>query len=280
MPVIHIKAGAARAVGTCFAISNDGLCLTARHVIEEAWPEAFRAGSTDLDRDGQLYALYCSDEPHPDNPDQRVGGLLPVVSTHFYDQLDIAALQLEVPRRTDSGDLIRIPANKLGLAPPSAGEACFAFGYHSMKWRGSGPDYGVEQEFYASRGTIEEIHLPQRDAVMAPFPCFRTSARYDGGMSGGPVLGMDGLVRGVVCSSVSGVRDSEGYVSYASLIGPAALLQVTRLDDAGAAGVYFIYDLVERKVVRADSDRVHFERNSSELIMTIGGGVISSRIGG
>lgn len=204
------------------AISNDGLCLTARHVVEEALPGPVGQGRRITESDGWLYALYASNDPVAERPSCTLGGLIPVHNVHLVDNLDIAALQLRVMRNVRTDELLPMPAPQLALALPKVGDICLAFGYHSMAWSGEDPDFSVAQKFYCSRGEIEEVHVPRRDAVMAPFPCFRTSARYDPGMSGGPVFCKDGLVRGVVCSSIEGL--DEGFVSYVSLIAPAGTL--------------------------------------------------------
>ena len=92
------------------------------------------------------------------------------------------------------------------------------------------------------------------------------------------MIGMDGLVKGVVCSSVSGMADADGYVSYASLIGPAVLLQVTRQHEGGI-GQHFINDLVQRNVVPVEYQGVSFDRLHNELRLHIGGGTINSILG-
>ncbi len=150
-----------------------------------------------------------------------------------------------------------------------------------MDWTSSEREvYQVDQRFAASQGTIQEVHCPARDAVMAPFPCFQTSARYDPGMSGGPVIGIDGLVHGVVCSSVHGLTDEEGYVSFASIVGPSALLQVTRLNDSGVPQTYFVGDLIQREIVSVDTTGVAMERLDNELRLHFAGrGVINSVLG-
>ncbi|MCP2000890.1 S1 family peptidase [Nitrobacter winogradskyi] len=279
MPVIHLHHDKAQAIGTCFAISSDGLCLTARHVVEEALPGPVREGKPNSVEDGWLYVLYVSSEPDEDNPGNELGGLLPVHSVHFNGQLDIAALQIQLLRNVKTNELLKMPANRLGLGLPSIGETSFALGYHSMEWSVDTARYIVNQKLYGSRGLVEEIHCPQRDAVVAPFPRYRTSARYDPGMSGGPVFGLDGLVRGVVCSSYEGIRDRDGYISYASLVGPAALLQVEQLDESGNIAKYFIGDLITRKIVWADETGIGIKRLPNELRLRLNGWSINSVMG-
>ena len=49
MPVVAMKGDYVRAVGTCFAISSQGLVLTARHVIEDALEIDAEGGMVDPD---------------------------------------------------------------------------------------------------------------------------------------------------------------------------------------------------------------------------------------
>lgn len=54
---------------------------------------------------------------------------------------------------------------------------------------------------------------------MLQFPCFRTNARFKPGMSGGPVLGENGKIIGIICSGwdFGGVGEDIGYASLVSM---------------------------------------------------------------
>ena len=59
----------------------------------------------------------------------------------------------------------------------------------------------VNDEFMSSVGVVREIHDWRRDKVNLPFPCYRVGARFDAGMSGGPVFDEYGSLCGLVCAS-------------------------------------------------------------------------------
>lgn len=272
MPLVHLVGDEFRSVGTCFAISPDGLCLTARHVIEEIWPGPVSDGRQPTDDDGTIYALYVD----PDTPVEGgdlFGGLLPVMKVHLVDQLDIAALSLNLPVRVDTDEPIRLAVLRLGLNVPVLNAQSVAFGYHSISWQRDNPSHAsVTQSFSASRGLVEELHIPCRDSVVLPFPCFRTSARYDGGMSGGPVFTDDGLVRGVVCSSIQQITDEQGHVSYVSLIAPAMCLRMSaKATPSATEGTFFVAEFVKGGAVSADEAGVELKVDPTNCVITFGG---------
>ncbi|MDQ0392231.1 trypsin-like peptidase domain-containing protein [Labrys monachus] len=197
----------------------------------------------------------------------------------FAGDLDIAAVQLCLPIDQRNGKPIRMPANKLGLGLPRVGETCFALGYHAMTWGGDEQLHQVHQNFAASRGIIEELHVPTRDRHSLNFPCFRTSARYDGGMSGGPVLGEDGLVRGVVCSSMKLDGEETGHISYASLIAPAMLLVVEARDGHGVVAQRFLWEFVESGAIAADTAGIAGGVSRDTCRLEWGGGELVNRLG-
>jgi hypothetical protein len=49
---------------------------------------------------------------------------------------------------------------------------------------------------YTPTGKVQEVHDERRDSGRLSFPCFRTNARYDPAMSGGPVFAEDGHLCG------------------------------------------------------------------------------------
>ena len=67
MPVVHFVDGQARPLGTCFVISNEGLALTARHVVDEAFEQYYRFDSNDVSipDNESLHAIYASNEKDP-----------------------------------------------------------------------------------------------------------------------------------------------------------------------------------------------------------------------
>ncbi|MDE0334451.1 MAG: serine protease [Defluviicoccus sp.] len=197
MPVVAMKGDYVRAVGTCFAISSQGLVLTARHVIEDA---------LEIDAEGKMAdpgmgigALYAAET----GEDDKLGGLLPGRRLHFTNDLDIALMQLNLPIARATGKPLRMPALRLGTRIPRVGEHCAGIGYHAMDWQRSTGihTHHVKQKYAASQGRVREVHLDRRDDFRLKFPCFRTDCKFVGGMSGGPVIEFrTGAAVGVICS--------------------------------------------------------------------------------
>ena len=268
MPVVAMKGDYLRAVGTCFAISSQGLVLTARHVIEEALEIDAEGGMADPDMGiGALYAAETGE-------DNKLGGLLPARKLHFTNDLDIALMQLNLPIVRATGKPLCMPALRLGTRIPQLGEQCAGIGYHAMEWqRGTGiHTHHVKQKYAASQGHVREVHLDRRDGLLMKFPCFQTDCRFVGGMSGGPVIeSRNGAVVGVICSGFD-VPEDESPISYVSLAGTSLLLTLEATDhESGAIEKKFLYDLVEGGAVATDgqfivrSDRTVYGKRTLTL---------------
>jgi Trypsin-like peptidase domain len=275
MPVVAVRGDLIRSVGTCFAVSNHGIVLTARHVVDEALSPHPKSG---LPPDGWwIGGLYAAPETD-DDTSHLVGGVIPARSVHRIPILDIAAMHLNLPVNVRTGKTPRMPLLRLSPAIPALGSRCIAMGYHLMSWEKSvlpGHAYKVVQSYSASRGVINQIYFPHRDSVTHTFPCFEVSARYDPGMSGAPVIG-DQNVIGVVCSSFGG-SDEQGYISYASLIGTAMFLQIEAQE-----GPAFLYDFCIGGSVSLDATATSLAITRSADTLEIDFGrppVISNRLG-
>ena len=85
----------------------------------------------------------------------------------------------------------------------------------------------------ATVGEVIEIHAEMRDSGRLQFPCYRVNARFDGGMSGGPVFSDRGRVCGIVCSSLPPSQEGEEHVSYVATLWPAMAIPV-HVDPSGA----------------------------------------------
>lgn len=119
------------------------------------------------------------------------------------------------------------------LCVPKIGEYCAAIGYCAMDWTSSPGKIYADNKLGITMGQIRDVHIPRRDSHCLPFPCFRTDARFEGGMSGGPVIGQSGKVVGVVCAGTKKIDEEDEDLSYASLIAPAMLMKFPNKDEAG-----------------------------------------------
>jgi hypothetical protein len=136
------------------------------------------------------------------------------------EPLDLAVIALGIPSDWPDDYRWKVPA--LSLLPPRCGEDVVAFGFASSELiRQEGAPSTAHLRPRSATGRVVEIHHEIRDRARLPFPCFRTNARYDGGMSGGPVISLaTGHVCGVVCSSLPATTDEEEHISYVSTLWP------------------------------------------------------------
>lgn len=276
MPVVAYRDNQIKMLGTCFAISNHGLVITARHVLDVA--VRITGWSTGQprkhDKEWWVGALYVSKPIPGEDEHNLLGGIIPANKIHMSGSLDIGVMHLNLPMRKDDQTLLTMPALRLSPALPNIGDRCIATGYHSMKSEPATDSvhrYAVEQSYSASRGVVEELHFPYRDKAYLNFPCFRTSSRFDPGMSGAPILGENGDVMGVVCSSF-GDLDGQGYISYGSLIGPALLLQFDAADVEGTIKPCFLHDFVTGGSVATNEtiDQLRISRQENTLEIYFG----------
>lgn len=261
MPVVAVRGTEIRPIGSCFAISNSGLLITAKHVIDEALGFT---GRNKLEHgptypDCWLQVIYASDEHNEDG--SLVGGPLHVNKVHYSASLDIAVLHAQLPFNVKTGKTLQMPPSLLSPGIPMKGQRCYGVGYHAMNWMPKEQGYEVIQSFSASQGVIEEIYFPQRESSRLNFPCFRSTARFDAGMSGGPIIGQDGGVIGVVCDDCHG-----------SLIGPAFLIPVVFRTDEDQETTKFLYAAVEGGSVPVDQtiDQIGVEQNDLEIVLNFG----------
>lgn len=276
MQLVHVRDGVIRPLGTCFGITNDGLCMTARHVVDDGL-KLIEPGPQHVqltENHGYIAAMYLSSEPNPDTGG-LMGGLLPMHKIYTVNGTDIALVMLNLPTNTETGKRIFFPSQRLRLSPPGVGEMFFGIGYRRMAWTpGALPkNYDVDYKYSATKGEVEELHPGGRDRFMLPHPCFRTSARLDGGMSGGPLVDHAGRVFGVVCSSYGLGEEDEEHISYGSMIAPALAMTVDVRDPDGIERRAFLWDLVEGGAILADQRGVTITKTSDSIIMQLAQGL-------
>lgn len=236
MPVLGWWDGSARWLGTCFAVSTDGILLTARHVVDGFLRS--RANDIAAGRAGILVVaetdvrLGDDDEGVP----EFLGSVLNVVSTICHPHTDIALLRVAVSSSTTGALLQPLVVD---VSPPSVGDQCLAIGYKHCSLHGSiSPDglnpVDYERQLVISRGTVDEVFLEQHGEREWDYPCVVTSAKYNGGMSGSPVILPDGRIHGLVSSS-NFPDDSSvavGATSHVTLLAGALAFHVDGRNDA------------------------------------------------
>jgi hypothetical protein len=130
---------------------------------------------------------------------------------------------------------------RMRLLPPPVGSVVAASGYHSTTVEITDKKVVLGTNPYTAIGTVQEVHHERRDAVRLSFPCFRTNARYDPAMSGGPVFSEEGYLCGIICSNLPpdpSEPDGE-HVSYVSTLWPSMGILVSYDRDGYEHGVYY-----------------------------------------
>lgn len=259
MPLLVISGQALIALGTGFMITEDGLLMTAAHVAQEAVKYGVRSRRQDggFDYELSLYALYITNQKD-DNSGQHVGGVLPIHKFWHSPELDIAFCRLG-SANDQNVSMPKFPVFRLSPSLPAIGEKICGCGYYQMQGSvGSLTKEGKIEVRYSQNtaytpGTIIEVHPVRRDSAMLRFPCFQTDARFDAGMSGGPVVNQHGNVCGVICSSLPADELNPEHASYASLIWPAFGTPLEIEQPGQKTIMTMLYDLAKDGKVEVDA---------------------------
>jgi S1-C subfamily serine protease len=280
-PVVLIKENRMRSIGTCFAISNHGLYMTAKHVIDEV-PSIYNEGDlTHAVVDGSLGVLYIAlpDEEAKEQGVDLLGGFMPMTTAYTISGVDVALMHINLPTHVETEEFIRFPAQRLRLDFPSNGERLIALGYEKGEWEFSQDGvHTLSQTFTASTGFAGEIHPTGRDSVLMPTPCFQTSAPFRSGMSGGPVVGENGMVLGVVSTGFD-VAPGEEPISYATPLAPSMGISLRGRDAADMEATLFLWDFAEGGALSVDRGTARVIRSDNELLVEVGGGQYRSLLG-
>ena len=149
-----------------------------------------------------------------------------VVSAIAHPSSDLALLQTSSdPRRSHPDWPRRLGTPRVNPFAPQVGERVAAFGYrrgHALASRNvaGGMHIDVDDEFISSVGVVREVHEWRRDRVMLSFPCYQVGARFDVGMSGGPVFDEYGSLCGIVCTNVDGSHRPGEPISFVTTLWP------------------------------------------------------------
>ncbi len=149
-----------------------------------------------------------------------------VISAIAHPGSDLALLRTSSnPRKGDPDKPHRWNAPKVNPFAPQVDERVAAFGYRQGLARASRDTAGglhivVEDNFMSSVGIVREIHEWRRDQAMLPFPCYQVSARFDAGMSGGPVFDEFGSLCGLVCAGIDGSHETGEPISFVTTLWP------------------------------------------------------------
>jgi hypothetical protein len=146
------------------------------------------------------------------------------------------------------------PLPMLDLLPPPVGSKIFAVGYHSARVvRAQTPHPSVHTilESAISRGRVVQVHEHYRDSTMLSFPCFETDARFDGGMSGGPVFNEDGRLCGLIASCLPPLPGTDDpHVSHVTTLWPMVATTIP-FGRVGSSAMATVLDLMREGTIVA-----------------------------
>lgn len=195
---------------------HPALAITAKHVILDYWerlvgriPEDTQVGEDFTIISNQL--LSSGDE-----------ALWSVSRVYLVEDADLAVLYLLPLNDTakKQRDLQRRP--RFSLVAPPVGSRVAAYGFSvpendviDIREFNVGDPLDWEDRPISATGIVSQVFLAAEPGTLAREPCFVTNARFDGGMSGGPVFNQDSELCGVVSWSMP---PGEGEVTHTSVV--------------------------------------------------------------
>jgi S1-C subfamily serine protease len=230
-------------------ILSKHLLLTARHVVESAMKQLKPSPDDPKTYDARLSAVQIA-------PGEQYQ-LWDVVCMWLCPTTDLAILQTEsAPWHSDEKPNLQWKQPLIRSSPPEVGEKIAAFGYRrgevSTKMNANGGwHHDLNSEHMASVGIVREIFETRRDSVVLPFPCYQVSARFDSGMSGGPLFDETGAICGLVCASVQGSHEIGEPISYACTLWPLFGTKISAdRGDAFPRGIWYpMIELAKSRIV-------------------------------
>jgi S1-C subfamily serine protease len=143
---------------------------------------------------------------------------------------------------------------KLNALPPQEGTTVSAFGYPSTNIEAvitHSEDISITFRVHAmtTTGPVLRVFENRRDSSMLNFPCFEINARFEPGMSGGPVFNESGELCGIICSAITPTQ-GVAHIAYAASLWPILGIKID-LDMPGCTvkGPYGLFELGDVGVI-------------------------------
>lgn len=194
------EGGKSQLVGTAFYITRFGHFLTAKHVLMELHTKQ---------KNGFMIHML-------DDDTSAIVRKITQFSPHL--SADIALGALDHP----PGYILN-PVPRLTTECPKVGEKIITVAFERRTGTYTPKGELLIAPTYFS-GEFEEVHPQGRDAVMLPFPCYRSRISIPAGASGGPVFDSKGRVFGVNCTGYDGTD-----VSYLARVEEALTLTAAEM---------------------------------------------------
>jgi S1-C subfamily serine protease len=216
-PIIYEFNGVLQSIGTLTIIAP-GLAITAKHVIEHHLQEH------NIDVTQRTHASPFRLLTYQLLPNGNYASWF-IVNCFLSQHTDIAILRLESANQTALDILTQMSTGderklmRMTLNPPDISSKIYGFGYPTttIEVIDGVPQFNLNS--HTTGGVVSEVYMEKLDSVMKPFPVVESNARFDGGMSGGPVFNEAGELVGVIST---GLDDADGmtHTGYASLLWP------------------------------------------------------------
>jgi len=252
VPVLESKAGIITPCGTAFFVSEQGILLTARHLVDGVFGTDVTAGEHVGEPGHFFFVLVPGAEANGPRASLRV--------THVSFEprkSDIAILRIDMGS-FPSATLPHLRPWPLAHFKPEPGEICAVAGYANMAVgepvdpTGVSPDLEWRQQLVFLEGIVGDLHSKGRDSSLAPHPCFEVLVPTSPGMSGGPVFTNNGL-GGVVSTGISGGEGPLPY-SLAALIATCYQLGV-QIDLGDGVREHMFNDVISSGKIMAAGPR-------------------------
>lgn len=212
-----------------------------------------------------------------------VGALWSVSKCYSSPFTDIALLFLSHVKgseRAENYDWAVCPM--MNLAPPEVGSGVWGFGYpnsevkHLISENEEPPSPTIRIKWSdrpsITTGTVIEVYFLRRDISRMPFPGFQTNARFEGGMSGGPVFNENGELCGIISSGFVFSEDGGPEATFVSSLWPLMGLQLDiPIQGNESIDTYLLADLANAKYIRTlNLNKVAIERNEDGSVNRVG----------
>ena len=218
--LVEFAGGETQVIGTALIVAGY-LAITAKHNLDDIFERfgAEEVAKNQFEIRDYAVRLYQT-APGPNGPKYVIWN---VVQAWPAPETDLAVLHLALHGQTDPDVPLQWRAPVLRAMPPQIGSAVVGFGYHSsmvntVPIAGGGYHLDLNDQPTATTGEVEEILPNGQPSGRFTFPCFRVCARFDGGMSGGPVLDEAGAVCGIISGSYGNADGTP--ISYVATIWP------------------------------------------------------------
>jgi hypothetical protein len=253
--------GTATIIGPRFA-------LTAKHVIED-YEERF----------GRFSCLAANVLQGG-----TVGALWTVNRYYSSPFTDITLLFLSpAPGSKPAEDYAWVKCPFMNLAPPEIESVIWGFGYPNSEVE----HLNVEGEEHSSSamvrlrwsdkpsittGEVIDVFYDRRDNVRMTFPGFQTNARFDGGMSGGPVINQNGELCGIIHSAFEPSEEGDQWASFVSSLWPLMALQLDiPIQGQESEGAYLLAELAHIGYIRTlNINKVAIKLNEDDSVNSVG----------